>query len=361
LLLTGCFATDKDKVKKEEAPILPVITLVEEDTILDNNYVASIQAIKNVEVRAKISGSLEKILCDEGRIVKKGQPLFKLNDRVFQVELERAKANLENMRAEAHVAELEIKRVKLLVDKKVITKTELDLAEAKLQSARARVKEAATAESQANINLDFATIRAPFDGITNRIPLKPGSFINTGDLLTSVSDLNSIYAYFDVSEIEYLHYIKTREKSGSKYSDVTLILADGTEYDQPGKIETMEGEMDNSTGSIAFRARFDNPKRILKHGSSGKVTLTTNMHKAVLVPQKAVFEVQDKNYVFLLNPDQTVTMQSFEPLTKIAQSYVVRSGLKAGDQIVYEGIQNIKHGTKIQPKQVPTDSLIVKN
>ncbi|MET0298629.1 MAG: efflux RND transporter periplasmic adaptor subunit [Flavitalea sp.] len=359
VLLSGCFATEKQD-KKEEVPELPVITISEHDTIMHKDYVAAIQAVRNVEVRAKIAGSLEKILIDEGRFVKQGQPLFKLNDQVVQVELERAKAQLESMRSEVEMAELDIKRVKLLVDKKVISKTELELAEAKLRAAKAKVNEAATAESEAKIRLEFTTIRAPFDGITNRIPLKPGSFINEGQLLTSVSDLDDIYAYFDVSEIEYLQYIKTKEKSGSKYSDVNLVLADGTEYDQPGKIETLEGEIDNSTGSIAFRAKFSNPKKILKHGSSGKITLTTQMQNAILIPQKAVFEVQDKNYVFVLNDDQTVKMQSIEPLTKIAQSYIVKSGLEPGDRIVYEGIQNIKHGTKIQPRNLSSDSSIVK-
>ena len=230
VLLTGCFASESPDLKKEVAPVIPVITLTEEDTILKSNYVASIQAIKNVEIRARIAGALDKILVDEGRFVKKGQPLFQINPAVFQVELDRARANLENMKAEAHMAELEIDRVKLLVNKKVVSQSELQLAEAKLKSALAKVKEAETAEAQAKINLQYTTITAPFDGITNRIPLKPGSFISEGQLLTTVSDVTDIYAYFDVSEIEYLHYIKTREKSGSKYSDVTLQLADGTEY-----------------------------------------------------------------------------------------------------------------------------------
>jgi RND family efflux transporter MFP subunit len=359
--LTGCFATEKKNNKEVDIPELPVIQLSEKDTILNSDYVTAIQAIRNVEIRPKVSGSLEKILVDEGQFVKKGQPLFQLNDQVMQVELERAKANLENMLAEVNTAELEISRVKLLVDKKVVSKTELDLAQARLKAAKAKVKEAEAAKAEANIRLAFTTIRAPFDGITNRIPLKPGSVVEAGQLLTSISDNSNIYAYFDVSEIEYLQYIKTKEKNSSKYNDVELILADGTLYSSPGKIETMEGEIDNSTGSIAFRARFNNPKKILKHGSSGKITLTTEMKDAILVPQKAVFEVQDKNYVFVLQPDSTVVMTSFDPLTKIAQSYIVRSGLKAGDKIVYEGILNIKHGASIHPRLVAADSVNIRS
>jgi membrane fusion protein (multidrug efflux system) len=161
-----------------------------------------------------------------------------------------------------------------------------------------------------------------------------------------------------VSEIEYLHYVKTKEQSGSKYSVVTLQLADGSRYPYPGKIETIEGEIDKNTGSIAFRARFPNPGHILKHGASGKVTITTVLSGVLLVPQKAVFEVQDKNYVFLLNKDSSVTMQSFIPMAKIAQSYAVKTGLTAGDKIVFEGTQNIKHGSKIQPSLIAPDTLI---
>ncbi|MHA4847176.1 efflux RND transporter periplasmic adaptor subunit [Flavitalea antarctica] len=358
LLLSGCFATDSQSVKKEERPNIPVITLQAEDTILNTNYVATVQAIRNVEVRTKIGGSLEKILVDEGRFVKKGQAMFELNKQVFAVELERARANLDKIKAEAHMAELEVNRVKLLVDKKIISQSELDLAQAKLGAARAMIKEAAAEEEKAKIRLQFTTIRAPFDGVINRIPLKRGSFVSEGELLTTVSDLEEVYTYFDVSEIEYLHYVKTKEKSGSKYSDVTLQLADGSRYPYPGKIETIEGEIDKSTGSIAFRARFPNPGHILKHGASGKVNITTDMDKVVLVPQRAVFEVQDKNYVFLLNKDSSVTMQSFVPAAKVAQSYAVKSGLTAGDKIVLEGAQNLRHGTKIDPRMVTSDTLL---
>ena len=283
--------------------------------------------------------------------------MFELNKQVFAVELERAKANLENMKAEAHMASLEVKRVKLLVDKNVISKSELDLAEARVKAAQARIQEAIADEEKAKIMLEFTTIRAPFDGVINRIPLKRGSFVSESQLLTSVSDLLEVYTYFDVSELENLHYVKTKEKSGSKYSDVTLQLADGSRYPYPGKIETIEGEIDKSTGSIAFRGRFPNPDHILKHGASGKVNITTTMHSVLLVPEKAVFEVQDKNYVIVLNKDSSVTMQSFTPTAKIAQSYAVKAGLNAGDRIVYEGTQNIKHGTKIQPRYLSQDTI----
>jgi RND family efflux transporter MFP subunit len=354
VVLSGCFATDSSEAKKKEKiPAFPVISLAQNDTTVTSAYVASIQAVKNVEIRSKLGGSLETILVDEGQTVQQGQALFRLNDGMIRIELEKTRANIENLKAEVQTAELDLKRTRLLANKKIVSGTEVELAEARLTGAKAKLKEARAAEAETAMKLSFTTIRAPFSGIINRIPLKPGSFVNEGQLLTSVSDLDAVYAYFDVSEIEYLKYIKgkTSDKS-TKYHKAGLQLADGTPYDHPGIIETMEGEIDNSTGSIAFRAKFPNPQRILKHGSSGKIKLSTPVQNALLIPQKAVFEVQDKNFVFVVNADSTVTMKEFVPAMKISQCYLVQSGLKPGDRILYEGIQNVKNGMKIVPQHV---------
>ncbi|MDJ1482123.1 efflux RND transporter periplasmic adaptor subunit [Cytophagaceae bacterium YF14B1] len=356
--IAGCTASGQvDNSSSKE--ILPVTKLITKDTILLHEYVTDIQAVRNVEIRARVSGYLDKILVDEGKEVKKGQPLFQINDAEYKSELMKAKAALTSATAEAKTDELELERVKLLVEKKVISKTELEVAKAKLAVANARIEEARSAYANAELKLSYTFIRAPFDGIIDRIPLKTGSLIDEGALLTTVSDINAVYAYFHVSENEYLQYIKTKLSGANPNSaNIKLILADGTNYEQKGKIETMEGEFDESTGSIAFRAHFPNPEKILKHGSTGKVRLANDVDNALMVPQKAVFEIQDKNYVYVVDGNNKVKMKEFKPKTRFSHFYIVDSGLQAGDKVVYEGIQNIREGSQIVPEFIAMDSLL---
>ncbi len=358
--ITGCTANGQaDSTVKE---ILPVTKLVTRDTLLNNEYVTDIQAVRNVEIRARVPGYLEKILVDEGQEVKKGQPLFRINDAEYKAELAKSKANLNSAIAEAKTQELEASRVKILVDKKVISATELEVVNAKVAAAQARIEEARSTYSNVELKLSYTHICSPFDGIIDRIPLKVGSLIEDGTLLTTVSDIGSVYAYFHVSENEYLQYFKKKQKDNSQpNANVKLILADGSGYAHKGKIETMEGEFDEATGSIAFRARFPNPDKMLKHGSTGKVSLENGVEDALMVPQKAVFEIQDKNYVYLVDAQNKVKMREFKPKTRFSHFYIVDSGLKPGDQIVYEGIQNIKEGSQIVPEFIAMDSLLISN
>lgn len=355
--ISGCSASGQvDKSGKET---LPVTKLITKDTILHHEYVTDIQAVRNVEIRARVSGYLDKILVDEGKEVKQGQPLFQINDAEYRAEVAKAKANLTSAIAEAKTNELELDRVQILVDKKVISKTELEVAKAKLAAANARIEEARSAYSNAQLKLSYTFIRAPFDGIIDRIPLKVGSLVEDGALLTTVSDIGSVYAYFHISENEYLQYAKTKlSQAKPENVNARLVLADGTHYDHKGQIETLEGEFDENTGSIAFRARFPNPSKMLKHGSTGKVRLANGVDDALMVPQKAVFEIQDKNYVFVVDNENKVKMKEFKPKTRFSHFYIVDSGLEPGDKVVYEGIQNIREGSQIIPEYVAMDSLL---
>jgi membrane fusion protein (multidrug efflux system) len=320
-----------------------------------------VQAVRNVELRARVPGFLEKIYVDEGQEVKKGQPLFQLNAEEYKVELAKADAILNDAIAEAKASALEVERVAILVDKKIVAKTELALAKSKLKSAQARIDEARSSQSAARLKLSYTYIKAPFDGIIDRIPMKVGSLINEGTLLTTVSDVHAVYAYFNVSENEYLEYKKSRgQNPGKQTTTVQLVLADRSVYKHSGKIETVEGEFDKSTGSIAFRARFDNPDKLLKHGATGTILLANPIKDALLVPQKAVMEIQDKNYVFVVDADNKVTMKDFQPKARFSYFYIADSGLEPGEKIVYEGIQSLREGAQIQPQYVLMDSLLVK-
>jgi len=350
---SSCSSNKDQDTTGQDTLELPVITIKTKDTTLQTAYVADIQAQKNVEVRSRLRGFLEKVYVDEGKPVTKGQVLFKLNDEEYRVALARAKASLSNAQADAVATRVEVDRVKMLVSKNVLAHSELDVAQSKLKADQATIDEARTNVQSAQNHIAYTTIRAPFDGIIDRIPLKSGSLIDEGTLLTSISDITSVYAYFSFPENEYLQYQRAKNKGLEEANNtVKLMLSDGTSYKHTGTIETIEGEIEQSTGSIALRAKFPNPHKLLRHGASGKLYITTKMDDALMVPQKSVFEVQDKSYVYTLGPDNKLHMQSFTPLTRFSQYYVVKDGLKAGDKILFEGAQNARDGMVIKPNML---------
>jgi RND family efflux transporter MFP subunit len=343
VLFSAC-SSDKENKTKEKYPVMAPIVM---DTIIINEYVADIHSLQNIEIRARVKGYVESINVDEGKPVKEGQVLFTINNLHYKEELLKAKALVKSAIAEAKSAELEVKNVQILADKSVVSKTELEMAQSKQEAANAKVDEAKSNESTAELNLSLTQIKAPFEGVVNRIPYKVGSLIDEGTLLTTLSNNKEVFAYFNVSEREYLE-INSQNNSDNK-NEVALILANNQPYSIKGKIETVEGEFDRSTGNIAFRARFDNPNGILKHGSSGKIQLRKELKDVLIIPQKSTVEIQEKNYVFFLGKDNVVQMKSFIPLYRLSNFYVVGSGLSATDKIIYEGIQLIKEGDKVTP------------
>jgi RND family efflux transporter MFP subunit len=355
LFLSACSFSGKNETKVRERfqVTYPVVL----DTSYSTDYVSDIHSIKNVEIRARVKGYIEAIHIDEGKTVKKGQLLFSISNQEYKEDVLKANANLKNAIAEAKAAELDLFNVKKLVEKNVVSKTEMEMAQSKLDALNANVDEAKSHEVSAQLKLSFTEIRAPFDGVIDRIPNKAGSLIDEGTLLTTLSDNQEVFAYFNVSEKEYLDFAAgTREHS--KKNDVTLILANNEEHSHKGNVETIEGEFDNVTGSIAFRARFPNPDKILKHGSSGKIRLVKNLKNVLVIPQKSTFEIQDQIYVFVVDENNKVQMRSIVPKLRIPHLYVLESGLSSKDRIIYEGIQDVKDGMIINAEVVPLKNII---
>ena len=358
---TGCSSYGGQNSKQDTLQ-LPVITLAGKDTVLQTAYVADIQAIKNVEIRARVKGFLEGIYIGEGRLVKKGQLLFKINDDEYKTALSKAHAALQNAEAAARATQLEVERVQLLVDRHVVVPSELEVAKARLAADKANIEEARSSVTSAENHLSYTAVRAPFDGLIDRIPLKPGSLIDEGTLLTSLSDISAMYAYFSFPENEYLQYQRTRHLTGQGHDStgqpshgipndkVKLVLADGSSYPYTGIIETVEGEIEQTTGSIDFRARFPNPQLLLRHGATARLYISTRADSVLLVPQRSVFDIQDKSYVYLVDKDNKLHMQSFEPLTRFSHYYIVKQGLHPSDRILYEGAQNVREGMVIKPR-----------
>jgi RND family efflux transporter MFP subunit len=344
----GC--NQPQAASNKELERFPVVSPVIVDTTVIKEYVAEISSLQNVEIRTHVKGFVEKIHIDEGQAVQAGQVLFTLSNREFRENLLKATANYKNLVAELKVAEVELKNTGTLADKKIISTSELEVAVAKKEAIEARMDEARAAIAIAQLNLSYTQVKAPFTGVVNRIPFKTGSLVSEGDLLTTISNNREVFAYFNVSEKEFIGMQKL--DSGLSSNRVSLMMADNELFPYQGTIETAENVIDRGTGNIAFRARFRNPENILKHGATGKILVREEVPQAMVIPQKATFEIQDKVYVFTVDDSNVIHMRNILPRTRLPHLYVVASGLNEGDRVIYEGIQQVKDGDRIVPEKL---------
>ncbi|WP_414646760.1 efflux RND transporter periplasmic adaptor subunit [Chryseobacterium sp. CFBP8996] len=331
LLLFSC---NEKKEEKQEDSVYPVTSPVKMDTIINKDFVAQVQSVKNIEIRAQEKGFLEKIYVDEGQYVKAGQTLFRIMPQLYQAELLKAKAEVEQ-------ASIELRNASTLSDNNIVSKNERLMAKAKLDAANAEMK-------LAQIHLSFTDIKAPFSGVIDRIPLKLGSLVDEGDLLTTLSDNTNIYTYFNVSEPEYLNY--QTNVAGRGNQNVNLVMANGDLFNQTGEIQTIEGQFDNETGNIAFRAKFPNPEKLLRNGETGKIRMTLPLKNALIIPQKATYEIQDQKYVFVIDKNGVAKSKNIKVAYELPDIYVVASGLSSGDKILLEGVQKVKDDQKVKVK-----------
>jgi membrane fusion protein (multidrug efflux system) len=339
LCLTSC--TAKKEEREEETKFI-VTNPIKIDTSFTKQYVSQIRSVRNIEVRAQEKGYLQNIYVDEGQYVKAGQLLFRIMPGMYQAELLKAQA-------EAKGAEIELQNAKTLADNNIVSRNEQSLAQAKLEQARAQV-------ALAKLHLSFTEIRAPFAGTIDRIPLKLGSLIDEGELLTSLSDNSQMFAYFNVSEPEYLEYqSNVKDRATNK---VSLLLANNKVFEFQGNVEVIESEFNNETGNIAFRARFPNSNKLLKHGETGLVQMNVPLKNAIVIPQKATYEIQDKKYVFLVNKNNVLESKEIIITGEIPDLYIISSGITENDKILLEGIQKVKDDEKIKYDFVKSKDVI---
>ncbi len=302
------------------------------DVELTRDYVAQIRAIQHIELRALERGYLQGIFVDEGQRLGKGTRMFQIMPVIYEAEVQKATA-------EADLTEIEFKNTKLLADKDVVSPNELAIAKAKLDKAKAEVKLAATHKS-------LTQIRAPFEGIMGRFRVRLGSLVEEGELLTTLSDNSTIWVYFNVSEAEYLKYRSRPE--ADKSTPVKLVMANGEVFDQPGKVETIEADFNNETGNLAFRATFPNPQRLLRHGQTGKIVMSLPVKNALVIPQKATFDILDKKFVFVVDDKNMIRSRPIAVAAEMPQIYVIESGLDERDKILVEGLRKVRDGMAIE-------------
>lgn len=358
LFLFGC-SQPQQAPAPAEAPAAEVITIALASATTGHDYTASLQGKIDVEIRPQIDGFLEKVLVDEGAYVKAGQPLFKINDQPFREQLNSASANLQAAQAAITNAQLEIDKLTPLVQNKVVSDYQLKAAQAAHKIAVANAAQSKAQVGSAQIKLGYTLVKAPVSGYIGRLPKKRGSLVSPTDPepLTELSDVHEVYAYFSLGETDFINF--KSQFQGNTLSDklkklpgVSLILADNSVYPYQGKIDMVDGQFDKNTGAITLRAIFPNAQSLLRSGNTGKVRLQQMHNDAILVPQTATMEVQDKVFVFAVGDSNKVNRQALEIIGKSGTDYIVKEGVKAGDHIVYSGLDHLTEGLVIKPEAV---------
>lgn len=303
------------------------------DVVATEQYVCQIRSRRHIKVCAMASGFLQEIHINEGQAVKAGDLMFKILPVLYQTRLDAEMA-------EAKVAELELRNAERLSKQNVVSKNEVALFEAKLAKAKAKA-------DQAEAELQFTSVKAPFDGIVDRLEQQLGSLIKEEEGLTTLSDNSVMWVYFNVPEARYLEYMATSSQENESRK-IELMLANGKKFPQIGKIGAIEADFDSETGNIPFRADFPNPDRLLRHGQTGTVLLHRTLHDALVIPQRATFEILDKRYAYVVGEDHVVHQREITIQNEMDDVFVVESGLEVKDRFVLEGVRQVHDGEKIE-------------
>ena len=332
-----------------------VITVQATDAQLETSYPATIKGLEDIEIRPKVSGFITKLCVDEGDFVRKGQPLFQLERVQFEAAVRSAEANVNVIKTNIKTQELNLENKRMLHSKGIISNFDLQSAENQLESLKAQLAQAQAGLTDARNNLSYCTVTSPVSGVVGSIPYRLGSLVSasTPQPLTTVSNIETMYAYFSMTEKQMLAL--TREKGGivaamDKMPAVKLQLADGSEYPLAGNVSAISGVIEAGTGSVQMRATFANPERVLRSGGAGAILVPVKSEGCILVPQKATYDIQNKKFVYVVGDDNKVTGREIEVLVQNdGQNYIVVKGLKAGERIVVEGVNQLKTGNVIKP------------
>lgn len=347
LLSSVLFISCGNKQEQAAAPAgpmpFPIVTVQKQDAVTFQEFAANLEGQQNVEIRPKVNGFIQKIYVDEGQSVRKGQLLFKLETQTLNQDASAAKSSVR-------AAQVEVDRLKPLVERGIISNVQLE-------TAKARLAQAQSAYGSIAANIGYGTITSPVDGVIGSIPYKAGSLVSSASEqpLTTVSDARIVRAYFSLNEKQLLQFNKTFKGSSiaeklKNVPEVTLLLPDNSEYDIKGRLVTMNGMVNPTTGTTAFRAEFKNPEAILRSGSTGIIRLPVIRKDVILVPQNAVFEMQGKQLIYVVGAGNKVKSVVIQTGGTSGRDFIVTSGLEAGDKVVVEGASKLKDDVEIIPQ-----------
>ncbi|MDE6463779.1 MAG: efflux RND transporter periplasmic adaptor subunit [Muribaculaceae bacterium] len=353
-LLSSCGGKNAGAQGAPSAPEIAVMTVDPGDAEFQSAYPATVKGKTDIASRPQVTGFITAVHVDEGQRVRQGQPLFTIDQVQFQAAVDQAEANVNSARSAVSTAEITEQNKKRLLEKNIISETEWQLAANQLAQARAALAQAQAALVTARKNLTYTVVTAPSDGVVGTIPSREGSLASpSGSPLTTISDISDVYAYFSLSERDLLELGADGANPTATFPAVKLQLADGSIYPLEGRVATVSGVIDNSTGAASARAIFPNPDGRLRSGNTGQVIIPRSTPGALTIPQRATYEVQDLRYVFVLN-DSNVAVGT--PITVApysdGQTFVVTSGLNPGDRVVVEGVGTIvRPGVAVTPKE----------
>lgn len=352
MLLTTSCGNKQDSNEQVSVQKYPTAVIAETDVELLTIYPATIKGQEDIEIRPRIDGFIEAIYVDEGSIVKKGQALFKINSPQAEQALTTAQATLKSAQAQVNTAKVNVNRIRPLAEKGIVGNVQLETAEDSYQTAMAGLAQAEAALKNAQATMSWTNVTSPVDGLIGSIPLRLGSLVNSANVLTTVANTGNVYAYFSLNEKELDTFLnnlegKTQPEKIKNIPAVNLVLADGTAYEHKGKIETITGSVNITTGAATFRAEFPNKEGRLRSGTSGKVSIPRHVENTIVIPQKSTFAQQDKTLVFEVQGDSVVQKVISVLPTPDGKNYVVTDGLKPGSRIVTDGIATLNHGKKI--------------
>lgn len=351
VLLSSCGNKQDNQQAQMPPATFPVAQIAHKTITGYQEYPTNIEGIVNSHVRAKISGYIQKVFVDEGQKVTKGQTLFKLETQSLSQDAGAAKARI-------NVAQVEVDKLIPLVEKNIISPVQLETAKANLAQAKANYNSIVA-------NVDYATVKSSVDGYVGSVNFREGSLVSPSDAtpLTTVSDIKQVYAFFSLNEADYLDFLqKTKGENLNErianFPEVSLILVNGNTYSEKGKIETSSGQINQNTGTVNFRAIFNNPNELLTNGNSGKINIPTIYENAIVIPQEATYEQQGNIMVFKVGENNTVSSLIIKVKASIDNLYVVESGINEGDKIVTTGVEKLRTDMVITPQEIPFDSIM---
>lgn len=349
LSLTSCGGKNTEDHQQQEVQA-DFLTIKASMAEVEKKYPGAIEGTVNVDVKAQATGYLEAIYVKEGDFVKKGQTLFKLKADVYTEQVSNSKAVYQAALASQATAQLELEKIRPLVEGKVVSELQLQTAEAQYRSATAQVAQAKSALGSSQLNADFTVIKAPVSGYIGRIPNRIGNLVTPNDPvpLTTLSEIEEVLVYFSMSEADFIKY-STDQKEGNGINKVAIQLADGSIYGHSGKLEIASGNIDRSTGSIAMKATFSNPDKLLRSGGSAKIILTKQLNNALLIPMSSVKDIQNKLFVFALADSSKVAMKEIQVEGRSGQNYILKSGIAQGDKIALNSIDVLTDGMPVTP------------
>lgn len=351
MFVTSC-GNKKDTSEQANLQKYPVTAVQQQDVELLAVYPTTIKGQEDIEIRPRIDGFIDAIYVDEGATVQKGQVLFKINSPQAEQTLTSAQAAMKSAKAQVNTAKTNVERIRPLAEQNIVSTVQLTTAQDSYETALAGLAQAEASLKNAQATLGWTNVSSPVDGLVGSIPHRLGSLVNSGNVLTTVANTGNVYAYFSLNEKQLVTFLNsldgnTQSEKIKNTPNVLLTLADGTVYEHTGKIETITGSVNITTGSASFRAEFPNKEGKLRSGTSGKISIPRQAENVIVIPQKATFAQQDKTLIFQLQGDSVVQRVISVIPTPDGKSYVVTAGLNPGDLIVTDGIATLNHGKKI--------------